>query len=100
MITASNLNPSRLKINSYRQVVPSGLRVLTIGSGSTSASTVVTNGTISTSRSHLFHLYNSSSNPYIGGMFFDMSFSNIPSTTDWDNLIYPLLKTKYGAVDL
>ncbi len=100
MLNISNPNPSRLKINSYRQVVPSGLRIMTIGTGSTSASTVVTNGTISTSRSHLFHLYNSSTNPYIGGMFFDMSFSNIPSTTDWNNLIYPLLKNKYGAVDI
>jgi hypothetical protein len=74
---------------------------MTLGTGSTSASTSVTNGTLNVSKSHLFHI-NGGNNitAYRGRMFFDMSFGNIPTTSDWNNLIYPLLKNKYGAVDI
>jgi hypothetical protein len=94
-------NPSNLKINSYRQLVSNGLRIMTLGTGSTTSSATTTNGTINVSKSHLFHLNGgTTTTAYRGRMFFDMSFGNIPTTSDWNNLIYPLLKTKYGAVDL
>lgn len=100
----SNISP--LKIDCYRQIIntgttPNGLRTLTIGTGSTSSSTSITNGCVTAERSLLFHTYNagaaSAAAAYVGHMFFDMSFGSIPSNTDWNNLIYPLLKNKYGT---
>jgi|LauGreDrversion4_2_1035121.scaffolds.fasta_scaffold00419_13 hypothetical protein len=102
--TYSNLSP--LKIECYRQIIntgatPNGLRTLTIGTGSTSSSTSITNGCVTTERSLLFHTNGAGTAPaaaaYVGHMFFDMSFSSIPTDSDWNNLIYPLLRNKYGA---
>jgi hypothetical protein len=102
MVTWSNLpNPTKLKINSYRQLVSNGLRIMTLGTGSTTSSTSLSNGTLNVSKSHFFHLNGgTTTTAYRGHMFFDMSFGNIPTTTDWNNLIYPLLKTKYGTADI
>jgi hypothetical protein len=106
LMSSSYSNASPLKIDCYRQIIntgatPNGLRTLTIGTGSTSLSTSITNGCVTAERSLLFHTLNSgtaaASAAYVGHMFFDMSFSSIPSNTDWDNLIYPLLRNKYSA---
>ena len=102
--TYSNLSP--LKIECYRQIIntgatPNGLRTLTIGTGSTSSSTSIFNGCVTAERSLLFHTNGTGTAPsaaaYVGHMFFDMSFSSIPTDSDWGNVIYPLLRNKYGA---
>ena len=106
LISSNYSNISPLKIDCYRQIIntgatPNGLRTLTIGTGSTSSSTSISNGCVSAERSLLFHTYNAgtaaASAAYVGHMFFDMSFNSIPSNTDWNNLIYPLLRNKYSA---
>lgn len=106
LINSGYSNISPLKIDCYRQIVntgatPNGLRVLTIGTGSTSASTSITNGCVTAERSLLFHTNGAGTAPsaaaYVGHMFFDMSFNSIPTDSDWNNVIYPLLRNKYGA---
>jgi hypothetical protein len=106
LISLAYSNISPLKIECYRQIIntgatPNGLRTLTIGTGSTSSSTSIPSGCITAERSLLFHTNNAgtaaASAAYVGHMFFDMSFRSIPSNTDWNNLIYPLLRNKYSA---
>jgi hypothetical protein len=88
---------STLKINGYRQIIQNGSRIMNLGTTINSSTATTAFSTSNYSRTLLFHQYNSGSLPYAGHMFFDMSFSNVPTTNDWDNVIYPLLRNKYGA---
>ena len=106
-------NYQDLKIDCYRQIVstgatPQGLRTFTVGTAFTysDTSTVAGAGCINTQRSLLFHrpgvgIDNSlfTLGAFRGYMFFEMNFGTIPTESNWRQLIYPLLRNKYGTKD-